>query len=223
MQATSSSRQSGWSLLLGAALVIVGIGAVALRAIGLDPVERIAEAGWPLFVIVPGLVLLTAALVAEPPHGVGFAVPGAIVTTVGFVLLYQNATGHWESWAYVWALVGPGAAGLGLLLYGLLFREREMVGQGSRLITLGTVLFVVGFWFFETIFESGRVPVDLQNWWPVVLIGIGLLIVIGSLLGGLGSRRTEPPRDARAKAIDALANPIDATPSAGDESLLGGA
>ena len=52
----------------------------------------------------------------------GFAIAGSIVTTVGSVLLYQQTTGHWESWAYAWALVGPGAAGLGMLVYGLLFR-----------------------------------------------------------------------------------------------------
>ena len=34
-----------------------------------------------------------------------------VVTTVGLVLLYQNTTGRWESWAYAWALVGPAASG----------------------------------------------------------------------------------------------------------------
>ena len=45
-------------------------------------------------------------------------VGGTVATTVGLVLLYQNNTGHWESWAYAWALVGPAASGLGLALWG---------------------------------------------------------------------------------------------------------
>ncbi len=197
MQATSSRKADG-PVVLGAVLVIVGLAAIGLQALGIDALERVRQAGWPLFVILPGVALLTAAFIVAPPQGVAFAIPGAIVTTTGLVLLYQDATGHWESWAYAWALVGPGAAGLGLLLYGTVFRHRQLARQGARLVAVAAVLFGLGFWFFETLFQSGRVPIDLGELWPLGLIGLGAVIVLGSLLsrpqvtGPSGTAGTEP-------------------------------
>ena len=39
----------------------------------------------------------------------GLAIAGSIVTVSGLILLIQDATAHYESWAYAWALVFPGA------------------------------------------------------------------------------------------------------------------
>ena len=61
-------------------------------------------------------ILLIGLLVANEQ---GMVIGGTVVTTVGLVLLYQDQTGRWESWAYAWALVGPAASGLGLVLWGL--------------------------------------------------------------------------------------------------------
>ena len=61
--------------------------------------------------------------VEQLPRGLGFAIAGTIVTTIGFLLLYQDSTGHWESWAYAWALLTL-AAGLGTLIYGLAIGRR---------------------------------------------------------------------------------------------------
>ena len=62
--------------------------------------------------------------------GSGLTVAGSIVTMVGLVLLYQNATGNWKGWAYAWALVGPGGSGLGMLLYGTRSGNRKMARDG---------------------------------------------------------------------------------------------
>lgn len=175
-------------LLVGSILVVGGIAALALRLAGVDVIDVVGDSGWPLFVIIPGLVLLAASLFPVAPRGVGFAVAGSIVTMVGLVLLYQETTGHYESWAYAWALVGPGAAGLGLLGYGLLFRQRDLVTPGLWLVTISAVVFTVGFWFFETVFDTGRVPADLETWWPVVFIGVGVVVLVAGLLG-TGRRR----------------------------------
>jgi hypothetical protein len=135
-----------------------------------------------LFVIVPGLVLLGASVVPAAPNGVGFAIAGSIVTIVGLLLAYQEATDHWESWSYAWALVGPGGAGVGMLGYGLLYRQADLVGVGVRLVGISLAIFVVGFLFFESIFDNGRVPTDLGTWWPVGVIGLGVLLLIGAVL-----------------------------------------
>lgn len=185
MHAQSSSDRRG-ALTVGALLVLAGIAAIILRQAGFDLGDEFFETGWPLFVIVPGLALLTAAVFPAPPKGLGFAIAGSIVTSVGLLLFYQQATGHWESWSYAWALIGPGAAGLGMVGYGLVYRVRDFVTTGARLVIVSAVLFAAGFWFFEAIFESGRVPVDLETWWPVGLIGLGIAVL---LAGALGSSR----------------------------------
>lgn len=169
------------SLMLGVALLLVGGAALVLGQLGLDMPAAIVEAGWPLFVIVPGIVLFAASLLVPAPKGVGLAIGGTVVTTVGLVLLYQQASGHWESWAYAWALVGPAAAGLGMVLYGLITHASGLVATGARLVAVGAGLFVVGYWYFEAIFSSGQPPLDIWTWWPVVMIVVGLVVVIGAL------------------------------------------
>ena len=83
---------------------------------------------------------------------------GTVVTTVGLVLLYQDQTGRWESWAYAWALVGPAASGLGLLLWGMRSGDARRVRNGTWALLGGLGLFVVGFLFFEGVIGIGGEP-----------------------------------------------------------------
>lgn len=182
MQARSSADRWGGLTLFGAGLVIMGIAWFVLRELAIDPFKAVAEAGWPFFVIIPGVAMLLVSLVRTPPRGVGLAIAGSILTTVGCVLLYQQTTGHWASWAYAWALVGPGAAGLGMLVYGLIFGQRDLLAPGTRLVAIAAAIFAAGYWYFETIFATGRAPVALGEWWPVVVIGIGLVALAAGFL-----------------------------------------
>jgi hypothetical protein len=168
--------------VFGAVLMVVGLAIVVGRLAGVQLQELIGEQSWPFFVIVPGLILLVAAVVPRPPDGLGFAIAGSIVTAVGAILLFQANTDAWASWSYVWALI-PGAAGLGMAGYGLLTRHGDLVGKGLRLAVIAAVLFVIGAWYFETWYATGEVPVDAAGWWPIVLIGVGAFIVIRGLLG----------------------------------------
>ena len=198
MQSKTAIERWGGLSLLGVTLVIVGAGLILLRELQIDPFEAVSDAGWPYFVIIPGIVLLLASLVPAPPRGVGFAIAGSIVSTVGVVLLYQETTGQWTSWAYAWALVGPGAAGLGMLVYGLIFRQRDLLAAGARLVAIAAAIFAVGYWYFETIFTTGQAPVDLGDWWPLVFVVIGLAALVAGLLSR-GSRTGEPtmPQNAQ--------------------------
>lgn len=197
MQARTSAERWRGLTVLGTALVIVGIGWLILRELAIDPFKAIADVGWPYFVIVPGVALLLVSLVRTPPRGVGFAIAGSIVTTVGCVLLYQQVTGHWTSWAYAWALVGPGAAGLGMLAYGLIFGQRDLLAPGARLVAIAAAIFVVGYWYFETIFTTGRAPLALGEWWPLVLIGVGLAALAAGVLSR-GPRSGSPTNQSTA-------------------------
>jgi hypothetical protein len=192
MQARISVRRRNGLAVLGALLVVGGLGWLVVRELRLDPFAPIADAGWPFFVIIPGMILMLSSLIPKPPSGVGFAIAGSIVTTVGLVLLYQDKTADWESWAYAWALVGPGAAGLGMLLYGLIFDQRDLVSTGLRLAAIAAVIFVLGYWFFETIFATGRAPIDLGAWWPMAIIVAGLsVLTIGLASSGRGDAGNE--------------------------------
>jgi hypothetical protein len=194
MQGSRIERRSGTPAAIGIVLVVAGIAVIALRRVGVDVVDEIERAGWPFFVIIPGLVLIAMAFLPAPPQGLGFAIAGSIVTTVGLLLFYQQSTGHWESWAYAWALI-PAASGLAMATYGLASRHGELVRNGLWLGGIAAVLFAIGFWFFETIFQSGRVPVDLGTWWPAILIGIGLVFTLSAVVGSSRSGRDPSNHD----------------------------
>ena len=192
MRTGSSVERWNGLALIGALLVVAGVGWFVARELRFDPFAAVADAGWQFFVIIPGVILMVSSLIPKPPRGVGFAIAGSIVTTVGLVLLYQESTAHWESWSYAWVLVGPGAAGLGMLLYGLIFGQRDLVSMGARLAGIAVAIFVVGYWFFETVFATGRAPVDLGAWWPVVIIVAGLaVLMVGLGSGGRGNEASD--------------------------------
>jgi hypothetical protein len=52
------------------------------------------------------------------------------------------------------------------------------------------VLFIVGLWFFGPVFTEGRLPLNLDEWWPVILVGVGALIFVAALLGQRGGPRS---------------------------------
>jgi hypothetical protein len=168
-------------LALGAGLILVGVIAALARAADLDLGGLIGEQTWPALVITPGLVLIGLAFVTRPPEGLGFAIAGSIVSTIGTILLVQANTGAWASWAYAWALI-PGAAGVGMAVYGLLTRVTDLVDKGVRLVAVAGVLYLAGWWYFEALFATGEQPVDLAMWWPVALIGAGTVIATRALL-----------------------------------------
>jgi hypothetical protein len=186
-------RRQSAAPIVGIVLVAVGLAAFALRQLGVDLADVVGDGGWPLFVIVPGLILIALAVMPAAPNGVGFAIGGSIVPTVGFTLLYQQATGHWESWAYAWALL-PAAAGAAMTVYGWATGHSELTSVGLRLAAIGALLFAVGFWFFETIFDTGRVPFDLATWWPVVPIAAGVVLTVRALTRTGDPAPDEDPR-----------------------------
>src|ERR1700720_3193660 len=103
------------SMVMGGALVLIGAVLLLGQFVRID----IGHYGWPFFVIAPGLVILFLALTARGALGEGLAILGSIITVTGLILLYQTASDHFESWAYAWALIFPGAVGVGMILYGL--------------------------------------------------------------------------------------------------------
>lgn len=162
--------------VLGGILIVLGLLFFVGNQLNID----IGEATWPLYVIAPGVALVTLGLTQR--HGSGLTIFGSIVTMVGLILLYQNATDHWESWAYAWALVGPGGSGIGMLLYGTRSGDRKMARDGFWMILIAAGIFAVGLLFFEGILGISGDRLPLPTWvMPVAVIAIGVLVLVRGL------------------------------------------
>ncbi len=134
---------------------------------------------WPFLILIVGLAFWLAIAVwwDKREQIVGLAMPGTIITTNGLILLYQNLTGDWASWAYLWPLE-PVAVGIGLLsLYLLGNRPRGLLVAAGIVGGVGLLFFVI----FASAFGG---LVGLLG--PVVLILIGLLIAVRGIRQGHG-------------------------------------
>jgi hypothetical protein len=163
-------------MIIGILLVSLGFLLILLNTFNFN----YGRFAWPFFIIVPGVVLIVVALVIEESFGKVLIIPASILTAVGLLLLYQNTTNHWESWAYAWTLVGPVSIGLGQFIYGSLKKQTEMMKFGSKLLTVGLIMFGLGFVFFELIVGISGFGLG-EFGWPLLLIGLGVLLVAYSL------------------------------------------
>ena len=180
---TPPTEQRGM-LVLGGLLVVVGVLALAGRGLGVDAFGL----GWPLFVIVPGLLLFALAVTARGPAGAALAVPAGIVTMVGIVLAVQNATDLWATWAYAWALVAPGGVGVGLLAYGVVTGQREIARAGLPILGVGLALFLGFGLFFEGVLGlNGPAIAGAETLLAGGIVVLGLVLLAGGLLGRRGT------------------------------------
>ena len=189
-QPPQSRSGSPGAAVLGGILIVLGLLFFASQQLHSD----IGAATWPLYVIAPGVAMVAFGLTQR--RGSGLTIAGSIVTMVGLVLLYQNATNHFESWAYAWALVGPGGSGIGMLLYGTRSGDNKMARSGFVTILTALGLFAAGFVFFEGIIGISGDRLPLPAWvLPGAVILIGVLLLLRGLTyrgqSGLGWGTTE--------------------------------
>ena len=171
-----SDRTGLTRILVGGAIVVAGLLLLLGRLIDLD-----LGALWPLFVLIPGVVMLVSGLAAAPGgSGTAATVTGSQLTGLGLLLLFQNLTGWWQTWAYGWALVWPTSIGLGLAARGALSGDDDTARNGRNTAFVGFVIFLVGFLFFEGILNiSGSSLGAIGDYaLPAVLIGAGLFIIV---------------------------------------------
>ncbi|MGV8841159.1 MAG: LiaF transmembrane domain-containing protein [Bauldia sp.] len=146
-------------------IIILAVGAWLLIARVFD--VRLGHDWWPLIFLVPGLAFLALAFSGRRANP-GLAVAGAIVATLGGIFLFQTATNHWESWAYVWALF-PLAAGLALMAAGNRNGDEAMQQSGLETARWAGIAFIVLLVFFELFIYSGLFGYLI----PIVLVLIG--------------------------------------------------
>lgn len=160
-------------MVLGILLVTLGVVFLAAQYLNWD----LGASLWPFYVIAPGLALAVLGLTQR--DGSGLTIAGSIVTMVGLVLLYQNSTENWESWAWVWPLIAPGGSGLGMVLYGTRSNNAAMARAGFWQIIVGLALLAGGWIFFEGILGISGSRFPLPGWvMPLVIIALGALLLL---------------------------------------------
>lgn len=172
-------REHG-GLALGVLLIVLGVLFLAGEQFHVDW----GSYGWPMFVIVPGVVLLVVGLVVPNEAGLGMAIPGGIIATVGLILAFQDLTDTYASWSYAWALVAPGSVGVSLFLYGLLHRRADLLDSGMRTAAVGLGLFVGFGLFFENVIgiDEGSSTTALRDAMPFLAVVLGVIIVVLNVL-----------------------------------------
>jgi len=115
--------------------------------------------------------------------GTGALIPGAILTVIGLILAYMNATQDWPAWAFAWPLVAPGGVGLGIWLQGLRNHDAQLLRQGRVLMFVALLIFMIGFVIFGTIFRISETDYGLfgKAALPGLLIVIGIVLLARSI------------------------------------------
>ncbi|MBN1311518.1 MAG: hypothetical protein JXB30_08875 [Anaerolineae bacterium] len=182
---TAGPKKRG-SAVLGMFLLGLGIVLLLMDVANVRLTDRFWSFIWPFFIITPGALLLFLGTREGGKMSEAAAVVGGIITMTGLLLFYQNTTNHWESWAYAWALTLPGGVAVGQIVDGVLNNRPERKNAGWKLLTISLIMFAVGAVFFEVVLDisgffhhSGLGKIAL----PAILIGLGLLLLTGSLGG----------------------------------------
>jgi hypothetical protein len=174
-------RWFGWETALGGLLLLLGMVVLLGQAFHLD----LGRVGWPFFVIVPGLGLLGLGLAVPGRLGEVLAMLSGVVAVAGLLLLFQNATGRFETWAYAWTLVVLAGAGAGRWLLGVVRGRGELAASGAWMIGAGLAAFLGLAVFFEVVIGIGGRHYGTVSRYalPVLLILAGLALLGRRLLG----------------------------------------
>lgn len=175
------------------ALLLIGLGVMSLMGLGLL---------WPMFILVPGLIMLAVALTGGKAGAAAMSIPGMIVTGTGALMFVQNLTGYWESWSYAWTLYGA-FLGMGLMLMGQRLGDTSLHRIGHNFVNFSLMMFAGFAFFFEIVIGiGGRGPLN-----ALILIGLGLFLLtrdpvcqrITHLIGEIGEPDTKAKRKIKPK------------------------
>ena len=199
-----SDRTNTGALVGGTLLVAFGILAL-LQQLFRDAFRW--SSIWPVMLIIFG-GLFFAGMFAGGRGVSGLAIPGSIISGIGLLLLYQNLTGHWESWSYAWALIVL-FVGAGIYFMGLYAGDEGQKRAGGRLMRTGLILFVIFGAFFEMLFSGGG-PTGVRTiLFPVLLILLGGYLIVRRM-GMFGPR--DPGSDGSSASVPPPAPPAPPAP-----------
>lgn len=160
------------NLAWGLILILVGLGFLLFQVFpGIE-----AEFQWPWILIGVGTIFAVASVLTRTG---GLMIPAFIIGGLGAIFLYQTNTDNWASWAYIWTII-PGFVGAGMLVGGLYDPDLRSARPASFILLAVSAVALVIF--------SGMLGFDnsLLQYWPVLLILAGAIVLIRSLLGSKG-------------------------------------
>ena len=168
----SIKRNSG-ALIAGSILIVFGLLALLGQLFrGFDFWGYL----WPLFIIVFG-GLFFVGMFAGGKSAAALAIPGSLFSGIGLMMLFQNLTHHWESWAYGWTVILI-SVGLGIFIMGAYTDDAHRRRAGLRVMEVGAVLFIIFGGFFELVFSAFRLNGAWQLIFPALLILLGAYLVV---------------------------------------------
>ncbi len=169
------SQRSG--LVMGVFLILLGGLFLAWQLGWLGTFELNWAHSWPLIIIGVGVLILVLGLASGDPES---AIPATIIGGIGGILYWQNATNNWGSWSYIWSLI-PGLVGLGMLISWVLGnRKKGVINEGLTTIMISLVLFAIFGAFFGAFSGLG----ELQKYWPLLLVLVGLYVLVRGFIEG---------------------------------------
>jgi len=179
-------------MILGLILILLGAWFLAAQWYPQLAIWETLNITWPFIVIGVGILLYFLGLLGGEPD---MMVPATVVTGIGGILYYQDSTGDWGSWSYIWALI-PGFVGLGTILAALLKGSMRQVRDGLSLIIISMILFAIFGTFLGGLSWTGLLG-------AAALILLGIYLIVTNLL-----RRPEKP-----KPVDVGASVPDPSPA----------
>ena len=173
------SKSSLYIGLLIIALGIITLFAQVTRGMDMFGVPWGWGGTWPLLVLWAGAAfLLPIAIWWERRRSIaGLVIPGTLLTTIGLILLFQNLTGRWGTWSFLWAMV-PIAVGVALLVfYYLTDRPKGLLVAAGINGGMGLLMLMI---FSGTFTLLG----------PLLMVVLGVVLVLAGL--GRSDRREWP-------------------------------
>ncbi len=169
-------KKNRTQLVLGLLLILVAGWLIATRIRpDLADILHLTFA-WPMWVMFAGAAILVIGLLVGESD---MAVPACIVAGIGGILYYQNATNHWESWAYLWTLI-PGFVGVGKILSGIIGGDfMACLREGLKLLLSCAILFTI----FATIFNAWDIFGPYSAYVPIALLFVlGIWLIVRGIM-----------------------------------------
>ena len=163
------------SLFLGLLLILIGGWMVVTRQVPSIQAWLDNNFIWPMWVIGAGVLVFLIGLITGNP---GMAIPASIIAGIGGILYYQQTTGNFSSWSYMWTLI-PGFVGVGEILAGLLGeRTRRNLSSGLRNLVVSAVMFLA----FGTFLGGLSILGDYGA--PILIILLGVYVLARGFMRG---------------------------------------
>ena len=163
------------SLFLGLLLILIGGWMVVTRQVPSIQAWLDNNFIWPMWVIGAGVLVFLIGLITGNP---GMAIPASIIAGIGGILYYQQTTGNFSSWSYMWTLI-PGFVGVGEILAGLLGeRTRRNLSSGLRNLVVSAVMFLA----FGTFVGGLSILGDYGA--PILIILLGIYVLARGFMRG---------------------------------------